>query len=56
MYIYVCECVYTYYVAPALRIVTHPTDTSAAAPFSALFKCSIKAYGYLTVTWYRNNT
>ena len=37
------------------RVVTHPTDTSAAAPFSALFSCSVQAYGYLTVTWYRNN-
>ena len=45
----------THYVVPALHIVTHPTNTSAAAPFSALFKCSIQAYGYLIVTWYRNN-
>ena len=41
-------------VASALRIVTHPTDTSAAAPFSALFKFSIQVYGYLTITWHRN--
>ena len=37
------------------HVVTHPTNTSAAAPFSALFSCSVQAYGYLTVTWYRNN-
>ena len=37
------------------QVVTHPTDTSAAAPFSALFSCTVQAYGYLTVTWYRNN-
>ena len=43
-----------HYVAFA-RVVTHPTDTSAAAPFSALFSCTVEAYGYLTVTWYRNN-
>ena len=44
-----------HYIAFPL-VATHPTDTSAAAPFSALFKCSIQAYGYLTVTWYRSNT
>ena len=43
------------YVVPTSRVVTHPTDTSAAAPFSALFSCSIQVYGYLTITWYRNN-
>ena len=36
------------------QVVTHPTDTSASAPFSALFSCSVQAYGYLTVTWYKN--
>ena len=40
------------YVAP--QVVTHPNDTSAAAPFSAVFSCSVQAYGYLTVIWYRN--
>ena len=43
------------YVASAFRIVTQPTDTSAAAPFSALFKFSIQVYGYLTIAWYKNN-
>ena len=37
------------------QVVTHPTDTIAAAPFSAIFSCSVQVYGYLTVTWYRNN-
>ena len=37
------------------RVITHPTDTSAAAPFSALLICSIQAYGYHSVIWYRNN-
>ena len=55
MQLYVKD-VYTHYVAPSLRIVTHPANTSATAPFSALFKCSIQAYGYLIVTWYRNNS
>ena len=43
-----------YYVAFS-QVVTHPTDTSAGAPFSALFSCSVQAYGYLTVIWYKNN-
>ena len=37
------------------RVVTHPIDASAAAPFSALFNCSVQAYGDLTITWYRKN-
>ena len=45
-----------YVIVPAPCFVTHPTDTSAAAPFSAVLNCSVQAYGYLTVTWYRNNT
>ena len=44
-----------HYVVHAPHVVTHPTDTSAAAPFSALFSCSIQVYGYLTITWYRIN-
>ena len=43
-----------HYVA-FLQVAIHPTDVSAAAPFSALFSCSVQAYGYLTVTWYKNN-
>ena len=35
--------------------ITHPIDTSAAAPFSAQFNCSVQAYGHLTITWYRMN-
>ena len=49
MYVYISSIVY------APRVVTQPTDTGAAAPFSALFNCSIQVYGYLTITWYRNN-
>ena len=37
------------------HFIIHPIDTSAAAPFSALFNCSVEAYGHLTITWYRNN-
>ena len=44
-----------HYLVHAPCVVTHPTATGAAAPFSALFNCSIQVYGYLTITWYRNN-
>ena len=41
------------YVESTFRIVTQPTDTSAAAPFGAHFKFSIQVYGYLTINWYK---
>ena len=44
----------TYIVAPP-KIITQPTDTSAAAPFSGVFKCFVQTYGYLTIKWYRND-
>ena len=44
-----------HYVVAAPHVVIQSTDTSAAAPFSAVFKCSVEAYGNLTITWYRNN-
>ena len=50
---YICKLVH--YVVAVPHITTHPTDTSAAAPFSALFSCSVEVYGNLTITWYRNN-
>ena len=54
MLLTVSNCLH--YIVPTLHVVvTHPTATGAAAPFSALFSCSIQAYGYLTITWYRNN-
>ena len=43
------------HVADAPYITTHPTDTSAAAPFSAVFTCSASGYGDLNIIWYRNN-
>ena len=48
-------CIFVHYVVDIPRFVAHPTSTSAAAPFSALFSCSVRAYGYLTITWYRRN-
>ena len=32
----------------------HPTDASAAAPFSGVFTCSAGGYGCLHIIWYRN--
>ena len=52
---YVAIYVYPLCIEYALRVVAQPTDTSAAAPFSALFKFSIQVYGSLTITWYKNN-
>ena len=41
---------------PAPLILSHPIDTSAAAPFSGVFTCSAKGYGApLVVEWKRKN-
>jgi len=37
------------------HIITHPTDTSAAAPFSGVFTCSAGGYGYLSIKWERQD-
>jgi len=34
-------------------ILTHPTNTSAAAPFSGVFTCSVTGCGYLNIIWHR---
>ena len=39
--------------AVSSSIVTHPVDTTAAAPYSAVFTCSIYGYGYQNITWHR---
>ena len=45
-----------HYVVGFPHITTHPIDTSAAAPFSAQFNCSVQAYGHRhTITWNRMN-
>ena len=36
-------------------IVTNPIDTSAAAPYSAVFTCSLYGYGYQNITWHRES-
>ena len=46
---------YTFCIVPAPDIITHPTDTSAAAPFSAVFTCSVSAFGHLNIFWYKND-
>ena len=48
---------YAYFTFTALAptIITHPTDTYAAAPFSGVFTCSAKGCGKLNVIWHRQN-
>ena len=43
------------YVASASTIVTQPANTSASAPFSAVFTCSVSGYGYQNITWYKQS-
>jgi len=43
------------YVVPVPFFVIHPTDTSAAAPFSSEFTCSAGGYGYRNIVWYRRS-
>ena len=35
--------------------VSTNTDTSAAAPFSGVFACSVIGYGYQNITWYKQS-
>ena len=46
---------YRILLVPAPEIIAHPTDTSAAAPFSGVFTCSASGYGYMNITWFKNN-
>ena len=43
------------FIAFPSTIVTQPTDTSAAAPFSGVFTCSVIGYGYQNITWYKQS-
>ena len=36
-------------------MITQPTDTGAAAPFSGVFTCSVEGYGYQNITWYKQS-
>ena len=42
-------------VVPAPSFITQPIDTSAAAPFSAVFTCSARGYGNVSIEWKRVN-
>ena len=53
LYIHTCIHIYVYYVVPPSNIVTQPADTSAAAPFSGVFTCSVFGYGYQNITWHK---
>ena len=45
----------TFLIVPAPHIITHPTDTFAAAPFSGVFTCSASGYGKFSVVWFRED-
>ena len=49
-------CLFYFNVVVGPSIVTQPNDTYAAAPFSGVFKCSAKGYGYISISWYKANT
>ena len=40
-------------IVSSSTVDTHPVDVTAAAPYSAVFTCSIYGYGYQNVTWHR---
>ena len=42
-----------FWIVSPSTIVTEPTDTSAAAPFSGVFTCSVEGYGYHIILWYK---
>ena len=48
-------CFLMYYIVPAPDIITHPTDTTVAAPFSAVFTCSVCVFGHLNLIWYKGS-
>ena len=37
------------------EIVSHPSDTSAAAPFSGVFTCSVSGQGHQNISWHRQS-
>lgn len=44
------------YTVHGPKVITHPTDTIASAPFSALFTCSVSGFGELSVEWKKVNS
>ena len=55
IYIFFFICILLSAVSPS-KIVTQPTDTSAADPFSGVFICSVVGYGYQNITWYKQSS
>ena len=50
------DCIIFYmHLASSSTFVTHPTDTSAAAPFSAVFTCSAYGYGHQHIRWHKEH-
>jgi len=57
---YLCTSLTLLYIdhfVPVLppRIITHPTDTTAAAPFNGVFTCIAEGNGHRNITWYRKH-
>ena len=50
--IILCLIVILYIVSPS-KIITGPTNTSAAAPFSGVFTCSVISNGHQIITWHK---
>ena len=42
-------------IVPPPLYTTHPTDTSAAAPFSGVFTCTARGYGNVSIEWKKEN-
>ena len=51
-----CKTNWCIYVVPAPHIVTQPANSTAAAPFSAVFTCSVRAYGNLSFNWRKSHS
>ena len=53
-----CILVFKLYIsitALAPTIITHPSDTYAAAPFSGVLTCSAKGCGKVNIIWHRQS-
>ena len=50
-----CGCKHFVIAGSASTFVTHPIDTSAAAPFSGVFRCSVYGYGHQHITWHKTS-
>ena len=50
-----CVCTLLFPLVLPPHIITHPIDTSAAAPFNGVFNCSAGGNGYRNITWYKQH-